>query len=131
MLNYPKNKSKPMGKRSSVYFDRVKLQFVGIDELVMQQLSETYPLIDVSSELKKMGLWLTSSRGKSVKGTIGFIINWLNRSNPTKRAEVHCSLVEDDSDSPLAKEYQAYLEDLWKGREHILAMNRIYGKMPH
>jgi hypothetical protein len=118
-----------MGKRASVYFDRDKLYFVGIDDVMMKQIADTYPSLDLPSELKKMCLWLSGSRGKGVKGTIGFIINWLNRSCPTKRSEVHCSLVEDDS--ILAKEYQAYLEDLWKGREHILEMNRIYGKMPH
>lgn len=112
-----------------MYFDRTKLIFVGLDSAMLYQLSATYPNLDIADELNKMVLWLMSSRGKDTKGTIGFIINWLNRSCPTKRVEVHCNLTQDDS--PLAKEYQAHMEELWKGKEHILEMNRIYGKAPH
>lgn len=117
-----------MRKRTSVYFDRERMSFIGLDELILKNLAETYPLADIPAEVKKMALWLCSSRGKGVKGTIGFIINWLNRSCPAKRTEVHCSLVKGDS--PLAKSYQQHLEVLWNKREHILEMNRIYAKEP-
>jgi hypothetical protein len=112
-------------KRTSVYFDRETLKFVGIDDAVKKQLKETYKGIDVDSELNKMAIWLTSSKGKKRKGNIGFVMNWLNNASPSTAPTIkeHYDLLE--SDSPLASLLQDYLKDLWKNREHILEFNTI------
>jgi len=108
-------------KRASVFFDRIKMQFIGLDEALLEQVKETYKNIDVENELKKMGLWLLSPKGKLRKGNIGFIMNWLNNAIPSIRK------LEDDhleTDSPLTPFLREYRKELWKDREHILAMNR-------
>lgn len=115
-------------KRTSVYFDRVTLQFIGLESAVIKQLKETYKGIDVDSELKKMSLWLTSSKGKKRKGNIGFILNWLNNASPSEAPTVSEQLDMLDQDTPLRPLLQEYLQDLWKDREHILEFNRIKRK---
>lgn len=110
-------------KRNSVYFDRDKLDFVGLDDVVKKQLSEAYPGIDIDSELKKMSLWLCTSKGKTRKGNIGFIMNWLsNASVPTQ--EISQSTITE-LDSSLDSLFKDYRKDLWKNREHILEFNTI------
>ncbi len=112
-------------KRTSVYFDREKLTFVGLDKAQIKQLKDTYKGIDVDSELKKMGLWLTSSKGNKRKGNIGFILNWLNNASPETTAKINQQLDLYEVDSPLRPLLQEYLQDLWKDREHILEFNTI------
>jgi len=104
-----------------VYFDREKLQFVGLSDAHLEELKKAYPQINVDVELKKMGLWLTSSKGQTRKGDIAFILNWLNNAH-AKSPE------STDIESPLRPEIQKYLKGLWKGREHILELNKTKKK---
>lgn len=111
--------------RTSVYFDRETLQFVGLDVVQMQQLKDTYKGVNVDVEFKKMVLWLTSSKGMKRKGNIGFILNWLNNASP--QGTVSPTTEQFDlwnEDSPLRPLMENYLRDLWKGREHILELNK-------
>lgn len=111
-------------KRTSVYFDREKLEFVGLDDVVKKQLIETYQGIDLDRELNKMKIWLGSSKGKDRKGTIGFIMNWLQNATPSiPHVSIDLDLME--SDSPLGLLLQDYRKDLWKNRENILEFNTI------
>jgi hypothetical protein len=109
-------------KSTSVYFDRATLTFVGLEEIHIKQLKETYKAIDIDKELKKMSLWLLSSKGRRRKGTIGFIIHWLNNSTPSITNDRELDMLEYDS--PLRPLLLDYLQDLWKGREHILEFNK-------
>lgn len=111
-------------KSISVYFDRESNKFVGITEQVMKQLSETYKGIDVTTELNKMCLWLTSAKGRRRQGNIGFIVNWLGNATPSQLTAAE-SLDLLEPASPLASLLQDYLQGLWKNREHILAFNTI------
>lgn len=114
-------------KRTSVYFDRDKLVFVGLEDAHLKQLRETYKGIDIDSELKKMGLWLISSKGTKRKGNIGFILNWLNNASPSEPTTTQ-QLDFLEYDSPLRPLLLDYLKDLWKGKEHILEFNKIKRK---
>jgi hypothetical protein len=114
-------------KRTSVYFDRETLKFVGIDESIKKQLLDTYKGIDVDSELNKMSLWLNSSKGKKRTGNIGFIMNWLSNASPIPQT-ISQSYDLIESDTPLGHLLQDYLEGLWKNREHILEFNTIRKK---
>lgn len=105
-------------KHISVYFDREKLSFVGLEESHMKQLRDAYPGVDIDHQLEKMGCWLLSSRGCKRKGTWGFIVNWLNNSTSElkpKQAEQNTCLIHHIDE---------YLQRLWKGREHILTFNK-------
>jgi hypothetical protein len=115
-------------KRTSVYFDREKLQFIGLEEAHMKQLKDAYKGVDVDIELKKMGLWLISPRGKKRKGNIGFIINWLNNASPSQAPTNNEQLDLYEQNSPLRPLLDAYLKEVWKGREHILEFNKIKKK---
>lgn len=115
-------------KRTSVYFDRDKLHFVGLEDAHIKQLKETYKGIDVESELKKMVLWLISSKGKKRKGNIGFILNWLNNASPSTAPSVSEQFDLMEQDTPLRPLIQEYLKELWKGKEHILEFNKIRKK---
>lgn len=107
-------------KSTSVYFDREKLLFVNLEDAYLKQLKETYKGVDVDSELKKMGLWLLSSKGNKRKGNIGFIINWLNNASPSTTQAPQEPI---EQDTPLRPYLNEYLKELWKGREHILELN--------
>lgn len=114
-------------KRASVFFDRETNKFRGLDSQTLKQIQETYDGIDVETEIKKMCLWLTSEKGMKRKGTIGFILNWLNNITPMPpTTNEHLDLMQ--SDSPLGKHVREYLLDLWKDREHILEFNTIRAK---
>lgn len=113
-------------KSTSVYFDREKLCFVGLEDAHLKRLREIYKGIDVNSELKKMGLWLTSSKGIRRKGDIGFILNWLNNASPSNQfpsTNQNQDFIEYDS--PLRPLLLDYLADLWKGKEQLLEFNTI------
>lgn len=109
-------------KCTSVYFDRKNLCFCGLEDACMEQLIETYRGVDVGAELKKMSLWLMSPKGARRKGNIGFILNWLNNAAPRHKLNEN---TEHTSLRPYIKEY---LQELWKGREHILRFNKIKKK---
>lgn len=113
-------------KRTSIYFDRKKLQFVNLEESYIKNLQETYKGVDVRFELKKMGIWLMSPKGKNRRGNGGFILNWLNNATPSQAPAISEQI--DQSDSPLRPLLDEYIEELWKGREHILEFNRIRKK---
>lgn len=114
-------------KRTSIYFDREKLQFVGLEKAQIEQLKDTYKGVDVEFELKKMGLWLNSSKGKKRKGEIGFIMNWLNNASPTQSVSINQE-IDSPLDTPLRPYLDAYKKELCKGREHILEFNKIRKK---
>lgn len=114
-------------KRNSVFFDRETNKFHGIDSQILTQLQETYDGIVIENELKKMGVWLMSDKGKRRKGNIGFILNWLNNATPMPPTTTeHLDLMQ--SDSPLGHLVREYLMDLWKDKEHILSFNTIRAK---
>lgn len=114
-------------KRTSVYYDREAENFRGIDSQILKQLEETYEGINIDAELKKMGVWLMSEKGKRRKGNIGFILNWLNNATPMPPTTTeHLDLMQ--SDSPLGHLVREYLMDLWKDKEHILSFNTIRAK---
>lgn len=106
-------------KHTAVYFDREKSQFVGLDAACMKQLKEAYPNVNVAAEVIKMISWLNSPKGKDRKGTIEFIIKWLNNNSPRPS-----KTLEIEQDTPLRPHIEAYLKDLWKGKEHLLEMNK-------
>ncbi len=128
-LIYPNNKEKSIhvakDKSTSVYFDRENLTFVGLTEAHIKKLQETYKSLDVSVELKKMELWLTSSKGKTRKGSIGFILNWLNNASPQGSVPSTSEQLDLNYCPVLGSVMQEYLRDLWKGREHIFELNMI------
>ena len=107
-----------------MYFDRTLHTFVGLDAVLIQELKSLYPGINVDAEFVKMRDWLQSSKGKNTLGAINFIINWLNRLVPQQEfpsAEKQLEYLQ--SDSFLCQVIKDYLEDLWKGREHLLNFN--------
>lgn len=105
-------------KHISIYFNRKQLQFVGLEDANIKQLKEAYPGVDIDCELKKMGLWLMSPKGSKRKGNIGFVINWLNNAS-------HGSAkIEIEEETPLRPFLSVYLKELWKGKEHILELNK-------
>jgi len=106
-------------KRTAVYFDRGTSQFVGVDAACMEQLRHIFPGVNIVSELKKMSLWLVSSKGLKSKGTINFITNWLAKAPVTQPPPAEVEL-----DNPLRPHIDTYLKDLWKGKEHLLEMNK-------
>ena len=127
-LSQPKIKSVQVmakDKRNSVFFDREVNKFRGLDSQILKQLQETYEGIDIDNELKKMSLWLMSdTKGKTRKGHIGFIINWLNNATPMPPTTTeHLDLMQ--SDSPLGHLVRNYLMELWKDKDHILEFNTI------
>ena len=106
-------------KRTAVYFDRDKSQFVGLDSVYMEHLRDMFPGVNVALELKKMVLWLISPRGLDTKGTINFITNWLEKSPVTQSL-----LPGIEQDNPLRPHIDTYLKGLWKGKEHLLEKNK-------
>ena len=112
---------KSWGNRISVYFDRAKNEFVGLDEAQLKCLKDAYPHCDVEAELSKMSLWLQSSKGLRRKGNIGFVLNWLKNNYSSPKAK---NQLPEEVDTPIRPELNRYLEGLWKGREHILELNR-------
>lgn len=111
---------------TSVYFDRERLCFVGLEDAHIKHLKDIYKGIDVDLELKKMCFWLDSSKGKKRKGHIGFIINWLNNASPPNTAPTTNQQLDFmEYDSPLRPLLLDYLQELWKGKEHILEFNKI------
>lgn len=99
---------------TSVYYDRDAQSFVGLD---INKLKETFKSVDIDQELKKMELWLQSSKGKRRKGNLNFIISWLSKISPRKYVQLEMF------DSSLLPYLDNYLEDLWKNRQHILEFN--------
>ena len=102
----------------NVYFDRDQQQFIGLDELTKKHLATSYPGIDVDKELGKMSIWLNTPKGKSRKGSISFIMNWLGNAEPSRPTQ---EAVIDKALEPLREKY---CKDLWKNREHILTFNQ-------
>lgn len=110
-------------KCSSVYFDRVKRQFVNLTEDDLVLLRGAYVGVDIDSELKKMVLWLLSPKGKTRKGEIGFIMNWLSNAPVTKKQQDVLTSDDNAGTSSLRPFLNEYLKELWNGREHLLLLN--------
>lgn len=116
-------------KRTSIYFDRETHSFIGLKDVDLQQLKETYKRIDVDKELNKMGFWLSSSKGKNRVGSMSFILHWLDNATPSVEQSSYSTRPNDLSpeenklfENPV---FLTYLEDLWKNSEHLLALNRM------
>ena len=110
-------------KRTSVYFDRDRNDFVGVNDII-EDLRRAFKDVDIEAELARMKIWLAGPKGKRRTGNIGFIMNWLKNSSPAKQAT--CEFYDLlESDTPLATVLTEYLEHLWKDREHILQLNTI------
>ena len=110
-------------EKKPVFFDRTLQQFVGLDDEKMLQLSNLFPGVNIELELKKMALWLCDSNlGKKRVGTMSFIAKWLGK---VKAPVIDEEPIEKDHESMLGKAEDAYMEQLWKGREHLLAMNKM------
>ncbi len=102
-----------------VHFDRKISQFVGVNETLIQDLSKTYPHVNVKSEFMKMRHWLLhTQKGIHRNADMGFICHWLN--NVIMEREESTSL-----ETPLGSYIADYLKGLWKNREHVLALNSL------
>lgn len=104
----------PRDKGASVYFDRVKNEFIGIDEDLKNSLRSSYPDKELDKELSNMKAWLCSPRGKKRKGTLQFILNWLG-NGLYKINEAHNLSLDE-----LQLEY---LEEIWSKSHHLLVLN--------
>lgn len=109
---------KEMDSNLKVFFDRTQNKFTNIEPF-LQQFRERFPSVDVDEEIKKMGMWLQSDKGKNHMGTLLFITNWLKKAPPSKCVPKH--------EDALRELLNDYLKELWKNREHILLMNRHKG----
>lgn len=111
--------------KTQVKFDREKREFVGLSEEHKKDLAGIYKGVDIETELKKMGLWLLSTKGKNRQGTIGFIMNWLGNATPNPPSTT-AQLDLLDSQSPVSTLLlEHYLQDLWKNKDHIHKFNLI------
>jgi hypothetical protein len=108
-------------KHTNIYFDRDKLQFVGLSPEQILQLKDTFPSINFDFELKKMGIWLCSRKGKNRKGDLGFILHWLSNASPSYTTPT--MEIFEEIESPIRPFLDLYLQDLWKGREELLLLN--------
>lgn len=108
-----------MGKEhKEIYFDRRLNKFVGLNKL---QLKKAYKDKDVDRELLKMGLWLQSGKGREYSPGMPFIMSWLDKAQPTQRSVEDED--EDEHDNVLRPILNSYLQELWHGKEALLAMN--------
>jgi|ERR1700690_79432 len=107
-------------KHVSVYFDRDKLKFIGLDATIKKSLKNMYCDVDLEKELAKMELWLSSDRGKRRIGNLAFIAHWLSNATTALATKDQ----QTERISPVISLLTDYLKDLWKNREHILKMNR-------
>lgn len=112
-----------MSNDNSVYFDRESLQFIGLDDSIKLNLKEAYKNIDVEAELAKMRIWLISPKGKGRKGSIAFIMNWLNNASASAVLPEPAEIAH-----PLSDLLQEYRQGLWKNCEHLLEINTIKRK---
>ena len=114
-------------KRSSVYFDRETNRFVGLDPQILKQLNEFYDGINVDAEIKKMCIWLSGEKSKDKAGSIGFILNWLDKATPMPPTTTeHLDLMQ--SNSPLGTLVREYCWDICKNQAEIYKYNTISTK---
>lgn len=120
------------GKRTSIYFDRETKTFIGLTEEIKEQLRLQYSTIDCDHEFDKFAHWLdTSSKGKKRVGDIKGFHNWLKDQYGAckKLPEPYNGITKDVSpltdESPLRPYINAYLRELWKGREFLLEINKM------
>ena len=50
-------------------------------EIFVNKLVNTYPVIDILQELRKMDIWLTANPKRQKRNYARFIVNWLNKAN--------------------------------------------------
>lgn len=105
-----------------VYFDRNTHQFVGLDGLTKLNLKEAYKGIDIDAELARMCVWLISPKGKGRKGSMAFILNWLNN------ASISRAVPSVEIEHPLTSLLQQYRISIWTNCEHLLEINTITRK---
>ena len=98
-----------MASRPKVYFDRKRLDFIGLEGSLLDELKKTYAHADVDAEIAKMKAWLLSERGVKHKGTLPFVTRWLANAKRYSKAQ------EFSYNAPTLEAYMAkYLGDLWK-----------------
>jgi hypothetical protein len=116
-----------MVKRGQVYFDREAYKFMGINDVILKKLKDTYPGLDVEHELKKMELWLMDPEGIIRKGTLQFISNWLsNASRFQKTFTKQTAPIEQEvKNTEITPAMEEYVKDLWKGKEELLNYNQL------
>lgn len=114
-----------MKNDKAVRFDRNTKEFIGLDDAIKHELKAAYKGKDVEAELAKMKLWLLSPRGKGRKGSMGFIINWLNNASTST---VFTQAVDHAINSDLIDLLRDYRKGLWKNCEHLLEINTITRK---
>ena len=114
------------GKHTSVYFNRETFKFVGLTQEQVKRFKEAYKSIDVDSELRKMALWLASPKGTRRTGNMQFILNWLSNASPSFSVPQKSTVDKQEVD--LEPYLNDYLKGLWKGREHILELNKTKRK---
>jgi hypothetical protein len=55
-------------------------------EAFLDSLKPLYPGVDIKREINKMTAWMLTPRGKGKRLTQRFVVNWLNRCEPTLSA---------------------------------------------
>lgn len=108
-----------MKKQNAIYFDRSSGTFAGLSTDLKNELALQYPLVSLDQEIPRMVSWLQSPKGKARKGTLGFILNWLNNATP-----VPCEK-EERTNSATPVLLNLYLEELWKQHPYLYMFNRL------
>lgn len=111
-------------KDKGIHFDHETSQFVGLTDVDLKRLREIYPNVNVEREIQKMTLWMLSAKGRRRKGDVNFIMNWLKNAAATSYDGTMFLKKDNEVDRP-PTQYEDYLKDLWKNREHILTLNTM------
>ena len=65
----------------NIFFNPDTNSFENITDEYIKKLSETYPLVNIKAEIKKMSMWLESTNNqKKYKNWKAFVNKWLSRS---------------------------------------------------
>lgn len=78
---YPIDSPSHTNTNPNVNFNYDKGKFEGLTDDYLKELSEQYPLTNVSNEIDKMTNWLVDNPKKKRQGKRSFINNWLKRAN--------------------------------------------------
>lgn len=111
-----------------VQFNREHLLFSGLTEADIESLQKRYKEVDVRNELTRMIVWLNSPKGSARKGTMTFIVNWLENAVETavRLGEANSGSIADvlcQRHEGAIEMLKEYLKDLWKNRESLLEFN--------
>lgn len=76
--------NKTINKTNNICFNRENFKFENIPKEKLEKWKETFPLVDVEAEIKKMEAWLTANPTRRKKNYEKFIVNWLLRAKGGK-----------------------------------------------